>query len=166
MFPGQSTDSNPPADTASWSGVAFDIADRKLLIAASALQEVAVCRSIARVPAVQPWVVGLAGLRGQVLAVLDLQSYLGAEPLLRSTPATVLVFSRTDTLSLGLLCSDFVGIREYAQAPDTAAACADESLVPLVQGANADGDGQRWVIEPSRLLDDERFMQFANVENF
>ncbi len=156
--------STPPpqeSDTG-WSGIDFSLAGRRLLIAASDLIEVNVCRSFARVPGVQPWVAGLTGLRGQVLAILDLHAYLnGGEPMLRPAPVQVLVFSRSDTLYYGLVCSEFHGIKKYAAAPDGDTACDDAALAPYVSGVIRDDDGERWVINPGLLIDDANFMQFS-----
>ncbi len=168
MFPDDASNSEPdatPESDSGWSGVAFNLVDRHLLIPSSQLIEVAVCRTMARVPAVQPWVAGLAGLRGQVLAVLDLHAYIsGGEPMLRPSPATVLVFSRTDTVYYGLLCSEFYGIQKFEAQPDRSRSCPDSALESLVDGAVVEGSDARWVIDPSRLLADEQFMQFSAVE--
>ncbi len=72
----------PPQDTRlqHWSGIGFRIAGQWFVAPMGEIAEVLREPRSSRVPGVQPWVRGVANLRGRLLPVMDLSAFLGLGP--------------------------------------------------------------------------------------
>ena len=106
---------------------------------------------LAAVPLTQPWYLGLANVRGNLLGVVDLARYLdpgvaGTAP----TPGTRLVtFAPGLGFPCALLVAKVVGLRHAAD------------MTPL-DARLRDADGQEWTpLSLAALAREERFLQVA-----
>ena len=71
--------------------VVFSLAGMRCAVPIENVVETGYAPSLSRVPNVPGWVIGVANLRGDVLAVVDLRSFLGFAPLERREAARLLV---------------------------------------------------------------------------
>lgn len=103
---------------------------------------------LAAVPLTQPWYLGLANVRGNLLGVVDLARYL--DPEAAPTPGTRLVtFAPSLGFPCALLVAQVVGLRHAAD------------MTPL-DGRLRDADGQEWTpLSLAALAREERFLQVA-----
>ena len=62
-----------------WSGIAFRVGGNNLLAPLDEVVEILDMPKLARVPLAQPWVCGIANVRGNLLPVVDLSGFLGGE---------------------------------------------------------------------------------------
>ena len=62
-----------------WSGIAFRIGGNNLVTPLGEVVEILDVPELTIVPLTQPWVCGLANLRGNLLPVIDLNGYLNGE---------------------------------------------------------------------------------------
>jgi twitching motility protein PilI len=59
-----------------WSGIAFRVGDNSLIAALDEVVEILDMPKLARVPLAQPWVCGIANIRGNMLPVVDFSGFL------------------------------------------------------------------------------------------
>ena len=68
-----------PASADEWVGIGFRLGAERFVTARADVREVLpIPEQVTRVPGAKPWLRGIANLRGQLLTVVDLKSFLGA----------------------------------------------------------------------------------------
>ena len=145
-----------------WVGVGFRLGEDQFVVDRSEVREVLmVPSSVTRVPGARPWVKGLANIRGHVLSIVDLKSYLGSGAATAERTARVLVSNRRE-FPIGLVVDEVFGFRRFLQrerssdVPQTVVRC-DRYLV----GAYLRG-GESWpVFSMGNLLASEEFQRAA-----
>lgn len=60
----------------SWSGIGFRIGDVRLVAEFGEVSEILPYPPMTRVPSAQPWVMGLANIRGTLMPILDLGNFI------------------------------------------------------------------------------------------
>lgn len=102
-----------------WEGVIFSIAGR---LFATPINEVSEILNlpviITRVPGTRAWVVGISNVRGNLLPIIDLQSFLLNRQTVRARRTRILVVNY-DGLYSGLLVEPFVGIKRFFESEQT-----------------------------------------------
>jgi len=106
-----------PAATGSgnWQAVAFEQAGVPLLLDMTMVREVLPLPPCTRVPGVKNWVVGVSNVRGQILPIIDLGSYLEQAPS-RSHPSHRVLVLRRDNAELGVMVDRVFGMKQMADA--------------------------------------------------
>ncbi|HJP38462.1 MAG: chemotaxis protein CheW [Gammaproteobacteria bacterium] len=103
-------------DAKEWVGIGFRLADEQFIVARDDIREVLmVPESIARVPGAKSWISGLANVRGHLLPIVDLKSFLGSGRFAGQRDARVLVIKSTD-LSVGLIVDEVFGFRRFLES--------------------------------------------------
>ncbi len=112
-----------------WVGIGFRLADEQFIVARDHIREVLMVPAvIARVPGAKPWIRGLANVRGHLLPIVDLKSFLGAGRFVGQRDARVLVMKGTE-ISAGLIVDEVFGFRRFLdtersdEAPQTLVNC-------------------------------------------
>ncbi|AIR88391.1 chemotaxis protein CheW [Pseudomonas cremoricolorata] len=101
-----------PSPAQAWSGIGFRIASHWFVAPMGEVAEVLREPRSSRVPGVRPWVVGVGNLRGRLLPVLDLSSFLGLAPVAPGKQRRVLVLDHED-LFVGLLVDEVLGLQHF-----------------------------------------------------
>ena len=102
-----------PAAVDEWVGIGFRIGAERFVTSRAEVREVLpLPEHITRVPGAKPWLRGIANLRGQLLTVVDLKSFLGAGSAGSERSARVLVVSSRD-VPTGLIVDEVVGFRRF-----------------------------------------------------
>jgi len=70
---------------------------------------------VTRVPGAKPWLRGIANLRGQLLTVVDLKSFLGGGGATTDRQARVLIVASRE-VPTGLIVDEVVGFRRFGAA--------------------------------------------------
>lgn len=100
-------------DVEEWVGIGFRLGDEQFVVARDRVREVLMVPPfITRVPGAKAWLRGLANLRGHVLTIIDLKSFLGSGPSSGNREARVLVLQRTD-MPVGLIVDEVYGFRRF-----------------------------------------------------
>lgn len=146
-----------------WSGVAFRVGELSLLTAREQVAEVLIPSEITRVPGAQPWLRGIAQLRGQLLPLTDLRAFLLDMP-----PPTNLAQSRVLVVNhrrvpAGLIVDGVHGFRRIA---DSRRRRVDIDALPLRLRPLVDGgfliDDRVWPnVSLSALVESKRFLDPA-----
>ncbi len=98
-----------------WEGLAYSIAGVRMVSAMSEIREMLPFPvQLTRVPGAQPWMNGLANVRGNLLPVIDLQVFLGGKPVVSGKTARMLIV-RMRGLECGLLVSAVLGMRHFPE---------------------------------------------------
>lgn len=95
-----------------WSGVAFRLADLRLVSALDEVLEVLPCPSYTAVPNTKSWVRGVANVRGNLITIIDLAEFFGKAPVFLDDNARLLVMN-APALHAGLLVHEVLGLRHF-----------------------------------------------------
>ena len=150
------------ASGAEWVGVAFRLGGEAFLIAREETREVlAYPASVTRVPGARGWIRGLSNVRGQLLPVVDLRSFLGAGATTVSRSSRVLIANHRE-IPAGLVVDEVMGFRRFydsefsSDLPPTLLRCERYLAGAFRRGAEV------WPVFSVRaLLESPQFMQAA-----
>jgi twitching motility protein PilI len=116
-------------DGEEWVGIGCKLANERLLISREDIREVMMLpAALTRVPGAKDWVAGLANLRGQILTVVDLRTFLGAGTSKGMRSARVLVVDSAE-IPVGIIVDEVFGFRRFGEgeitkeAPETSLRC-------------------------------------------
>ncbi|MFC4727717.1 chemotaxis protein CheW [Coralloluteibacterium thermophilus] len=142
-----------------WRGVGFRIGARRLVSAFDEVIEILPMPQVTPVPGAQPWMLGVANLRGTLLPVVDLKLFLEGERTVLHEGQRVLVM-RQPGGDVAVLIDELYGQRgfhdEHAVAPEV-----EGRYRHFVERAYL-LDGQVWsVFDMTRLARTPEFRQAA-----
>jgi twitching motility protein PilI len=101
---------------AEWVGIAFRLGGEAFLMARDEIREVmGYPASVTRVPGTRAWIRGLCNLRGQLLPVIDLRSFLGSGPSSVTRASRVLVANHRE-IPAGLVVDEVMGFRRFRES--------------------------------------------------
>ena len=96
-----------------WRGIGFRVGTRYMVSSISEVNEILTMPALAIVPGTQSWVLGVANVRGNLVAVIDLRAYIeGERSVLTETTRILLV--RQHGGSVGLLIDEVLGQRSFS----------------------------------------------------
>lgn len=140
-----------------WVGVGFRIGESRLIADMSAVKEILDLPEYTVVPGVKSWVVGVANVRGSLLPILDIKSYLLGENIKNRKKGRVIVIEYKG-FNTGLIVEEVFGMRHFhendvlADAPQV-----PEALSPYVDKV-FQRDEESWpVFDFNELEQDEHF---------
>ncbi|WBS02209.1 chemotaxis protein CheW [Pseudoduganella sp. SL102] len=140
---------------------------RHCLLDLTQMGEIVPSHSITPVPLTQPWYLGLANVRGNLLGVVDLAAYLGDGPGTHADHGThaagpdtrLLTFAASLGLPCALLANRVLGLRRLA---DMRADGSDAAAPGWCAERYVDGDGQPWTrLDLAGLAREPRFLQVS-----
>jgi len=129
-----SADPQQSAETFSeWSGIAFRVGSNWLLAPLDEVVEILDMPKLARVPLAQPWVRGIANIRGNLLPVVDFSGFLGGAETKTTEKTRVLVVDY-DGIYSGLVVDEVFGLKHFMESEHTDAEPeVDEFLLPYIR---------------------------------
>ena len=144
-----------------WQGLAFELDGEELLAAMSELRELLPWpESITPVPGTQPWLLGLANIRGELLPVVDLQQFVGGTPTTIDSRCRILVI-RNRGNSTGLLVPAVLGMRHMPLDQRRDNQDTEGRLGRFIYDLFEAG-GRTWqVFSMAALANDEKFLSAA-----
>lgn len=147
---------------AQWLGVVFEVAGQRLVAPMGEVSEVLSMPDLTTVPLTQPWLLGVANVRGRLLPLTDLAKFLGLpSKQIRLSQRKVLVVDQADFFS-GLLIDAVLGIQQFTKAQYQAESLSSDSPFAPYNHGKFVKDGQDWfVFMPSLLAQDQRYIDAA-----
>ncbi len=144
-----------------WEGVLFTILDARLLTALGEVKEILNYPSnVTSVPGAQPWVRGVANVRGSLMPIFDLQEYLGGSAINIGRRTRVLVIEH-EGLFAGLMVADVFGMRHFDEELRIQKQESTDQIGRYATGAY-DVDGNQCPILSMRILaEDPKFQVVA-----
>lgn len=98
-----------------WLGLGFRIRDRWCVAPREDIREIIPPPPMSRAPGAKPWLLGVANVRGGIMAIADLPQFLGLPKRANSSTSRVLVFN-SHRLPVGLLVDEVSGYRQFTVA--------------------------------------------------
>lgn len=144
-----------------WNGISYQFGGIELLSPLTEISEIAPCPSISLLPGVQPWVRGIANIRGNLITVVDLASFLELRPPTINKNSRIMVVNQAD-LMLGILVDEVHGLRHYDYAKQIEQITLDKpKLAPYVKGGFAFDEQEKIVLSLYSLVQAEDFLNIA-----
>ena len=144
-----------------WSGVGFRIGSNSLATPLGEVVEIIDYPDVSAVPLTQPWVRGIANLRGNLLPVIDLNGYLNGSVAQITSKSRVLVVDYNGIYS-GLVVDEVYGLKHFMEDEFTEEDCVVERcLQPYIQDAYR-RNGKVWgIFSLFALAESPQFLQVA-----
>ena len=146
---------------ATWTGVGFRIGQHTLVTPMQQISEILTPPPATRLPGVKDWVVGVSNVRGRLVPVVDLCSYLDL-PHEGSRQGRRILIVELDEILVGLLVDQVSGMQYFSASQrledDTAPVAV---LTDYLDGAY-EKNRQHWhVFSMEKLISQHKFMQVA-----
>ena len=144
-----------------WSGIGFRMGAFYFVAPMSEVSEVIEVPAFTVVPGVKSWVKGIANVRGRLLPIMDLTSFLETAGKKRETNRRVIVVDKDDMYS-GLLVDEVLGMQHFeADSYQESIDSCSESIDAFVGGAYHK-ENQAWhLFKLFDLAEDPHFLQAA-----
>ncbi|WP_227429090.1 chemotaxis protein CheW [Psychrobacter sp. I-STPA6b] len=145
-----------------WLGVVFDVAGQRLIAPMGEITEVLALPEITPIPLAQPWLIGVANVRGRLLPITDLAKFLGLSSVAGSQAnRKVMVIDQANIYS-GLLVDQVLGIQQFDISQYEAVALPAESpFLPYNHGRFVRDEKFWYVFMPSLLAKDNNYLEAA-----
>ena len=95
-----------------WRGIGFRVGSHHLVSSISEVNEILTMPALTHVPGTQPWMLGVANVRGNLVAVVDLRHFIEGKPTVMTDSSRALVV-RQHGGSVGLLIDEVLGQRSF-----------------------------------------------------
>lgn len=144
-----------------WSGIGFSLMGSYFVAPMGEVSEMLEVPSYTHLPGVQPWVRGVANVRGRLLPLFDMAVFFGDRLISGRKQRRVLVLE-TETLYTGLMVDQVFGMQHFPMDEySEQAGAVVESILPFITGSYPLG-GQQWsLFRPGLLAEDPRFINAA-----
>jgi len=148
--------------TPQWSGVGFSLMGIQFVVPMGEIAEMLEVPGFTRLPGVQPWVKGVANVRGRLLPVFDLAEFFGGHLTGNKKQQRILVLDASSIYS-GLWVDRVYGMQHFSvdtkiqSIPDDVPGV----LRPFIAGGYQATDKPWFVFNPKALIDDARFLDAA-----
>ncbi|MEZ5542214.1 MAG: chemotaxis protein CheW [Pseudomonadota bacterium] len=144
-----------------WSGIAYRLGDNYLVSKLGEVVEILELPELSIIPLTQPWVRGIANVRGNLLPVIDMNGYLNGRVTEITGRTRVLVIDH-DGLYSGLVVDEVLGLKHFTEDEYCMEdAGVDDYLRPYIQRGYRRGD-QIWAIfSLFALAEAPQFLQTA-----
>ncbi len=144
-----------------WSGIGFMLMGSYLVAPMGEVSEMLEIPSYTHLPGVQPWVRGVANVRGRLLPLFDLAAFFGERLSGGRKQRRVLVLE-TETLYSGLMVDQVFGMQHFPvdEYQEDKGPVAD-ALTPFVTGSYPQRDRHWSLFRPALLAEDPRFVNAA-----
>lgn len=148
-----------------WRGVGYRVGSRRLASEFGEVREILSVPQITPVPGTQPWMLGVANVRGGLLPIVDLKQFLeGERTVLHESMRVLLV--RQPGGDVAVLVDELFGQRSFVEEQQL----SEDDTAPLAQGRYAHFvdrayhlGGHVWgVFSLDRLARTPEFRQAAN----
>ncbi len=96
-----------------WRGIGFRVGSRHMVSSISEVNEILTMPALTVVPGTQSWMLGIANVRGNLVAVIDLRKYIEGTRTVMTDSTRVLVV-RQHGGSVGLLIDEVLGQRSFS----------------------------------------------------
>lgn len=144
-----------------WTAIGFRIANNHFLVPLSETREVfTVPTQITTVPKSEPWVYGIANLRGELLPLFDLKYFLYGIPTKVNKRSRIVVNNHPDLYS-GLLLDEVFGLKHFQEEPKGHDDLSDSAVSAYITGSIAQQDMNWNVFSFNKLAADFRFLNAA-----
>jgi twitching motility protein PilI len=143
------------------SYLSFSVCSKGVLLPIGEIIELVSTPSIVEIPIMQPWMRGIANIRGSLLPLTDLEGFFCEKRQSLGANSRVLIIEKGSS-RYGLLVPEVYGIKEIA--PEKLREIQPDAGNPLSGFCtlHASSGGKEWyLLDFDSLIGDERFMEVA-----
>lgn len=147
-----------------WQAIAFEFMNDIFVIPMKDVKEVLPTPSTTRIPGVQQWVKGIANVRGEILALVDLNSFISSGRTSNPNLSRV-VAVEIGAVRFGLIVDRVIGMRQVNQAqiqPGATKSCPKE-IAEYVSGAAQLDEYQVNLFDPMKLVNSDTFSSVSTL---
>jgi twitching motility protein PilI len=147
---------------AQWSGVGFSMFGKHFVVSMDELNEMLEVPAHTKLPGVQPWVKGVANVRGRLLPIFDLAAFFGELLIGNKKQQRLLVIDRDKTYA-GLWVDQVFGMQYFDLSSRNTELSTElpESIEEFIDGS-FDLNGITWsVFHPLKLMEKPNFMNVS-----
>ena len=147
--------------TPHWSGIGFELLGRRFIAPMGEVSEMLEVPYYTRLPGVQPWVRGVANVRGRLLPVCDLAVFMGDRIHTARKQQRILVLE-TEDLYTGLLVDQVFGMQHFQVDTFSPQLSYQQETMQAFSDGCYVVDGVEWtVFSPAALSADAQFLNAA-----
>lgn len=144
----------------SWAAIDFRIGQDHYLIPLNETREIfPVPEQITLVPKSEPWVFGIANLRGELLPLFDLNYFISGQATKINKRSRIIVINH-DNLYSGLLLDEVFGLKHFNQEPSEGSQ-TNSAISPYLNGHISQQENHWNVFSFNKLAADPRFLNAA-----
>lgn len=145
-----------------WSGIGFSLMGQYFVAPMGEVSEMLEIPPFTHLPGVQPWVRGVANVRGRLLPLFDLAAFFGDKLTGTRKQRRVLVLE-TRTLYSGLMVDQVFGMQHFPvdEYREQAGDDVVPDILPFITGSYPLGGRQWSLFRPALLAEDARFINAA-----
>ncbi len=144
-----------------WRGVGYRVGQRRLASGFDEVVEILAMPPVTAVPGAQPWMLGVANIRGNLLPIVDLKQFLEGERTVLHEGQRVLVV-RQPGGNVAVTIDELFGLRSFVEEQKIEAApLADGRYANFVERAYRLGEHEWGVFSLDRLARTPEFRQAA-----
>ncbi|WP_053979777.1 chemotaxis protein CheW [Marinagarivorans algicola] len=133
-------------ESARQSGLGFSLLGRRFVVPMGQIVEMLELPPATRLPGVQPWVMGLANVRGRLLPLFDMAMFFGGSSLGQRKQQRALVVD-TDQFYSGLVVDQAYGMQHFtSDSYQEQVEDVPDAIVPFVKGGYTDAAGVSWAL--------------------
>ena len=145
-----------------WQGVVFEIGGQRLVAPMGQVSEVLTMPEYTSLPLVKPWMLGIANIRGRLLALTDLSRFLQVPSKLSQMSQRKVIVVEHDNVFSGLLVDQVLGIEQFTKDQYFPEAIEPNSPFAPYNHGKFFKDEQDWyVFMPSLLAQDLQYTDAA-----
>lgn len=155
-------DRSASADT--WQAIAFEFMNSTFVVPMRDVTEVLPVPNVTRLPGVQKWVRGIANVRGEILALVDLNDFVGAGRVTNPVLSRVVAIQIGD-MGFGVVVDRVIGMRQVNQAniQSGAAETCPTEMKEYVSGAVQLDDQDVHLFDPLKLVKSDTFVNVSTL---
>lgn len=144
-----------------WSGIAFKLMGVNLVCQIHEIVEILHTQDVTRVPGAKHWMMGIANVRGNLIAFVDLREFLTDKPSLVNRSSRAIVVRQPGSV-VGLLVDEVVGQRRFEPEDESEENhYLDHAMNRYIIKEYQKNDEYWGVIDFQRLINDPNFLQAA-----
>lgn len=148
----------------SWQAIAFEFMNGTFVVPMKDVKEVLPTPGVTRIPGVQKWVKGIANVRGEILALVDLNDFIAAGRVSNPTLSRV-VAVEIGEIRFGIVVDRVIGMRQVNQAQiqtGSTSSCPTE-MAAYVSGAVQLDDQEVNLFDPLKLVKSDTFQSVSTL---
>lgn len=144
-----------------WQGLGFQIGGVRLVSPLGEVSEIMPLPRYTTLPGVKPWLLGIANVRGRLIPIIDMHTYLDMPTALPKKDWRILVVEEGDLVA-GLLIEASLGMQHFLEDGfEETTAGALPGLQGSLRGAYRHGGRIYYVVSLLSLVRDEKFFEVA-----
>ncbi|MFT7686321.1 MAG: twitching motility protein PilI [Candidatus Azotimanducaceae bacterium] len=116
-----------------WNGLGFSLLGHRFVVPMSEVAEIMLVPHATRLPGVKHFVLGVANVRGKLMALLDLPAYFGATKLAAMDRRRVLAIESEEQY-FGFIVDESLGMQHFPQDAYKTSIEVEEMFQPFVKG--------------------------------